>query len=388
MKKVISIFAALLISIIANAQQTLVHVDVSSFGNYDITGKYIYIIPGDPNIELDDIEFQYYKDILKQGFLRQKAIPTDEESKADLCVLLDYAIADKSYVGIVSTPVWGVTGVRSVTTNSNTTGSVYGSGTTSVYGNTIIGDASAYGNSATNTTRSYTYNHGITGYRQDSKEISKFKRVANIYAYDNKVKTGKPKLLWKTNLDSEGSSNDLADIFCNLINAGVGYFGDATNGKEKVRVFKVDPDSYFMKKNFFLKNNVIVNPTNYNKGTSENMILRALLLNKNSTSILIYIVKGDFSYALGDPILGQKKIKIKIPENTYILYNDKKIAIESAFTEKENLVGQTLSFGQGSYPIWLNFPIELKKGDTFSLVAYKNKKEKEILFEYKNLVVQ
>lgn len=388
MKKLLIIFAALLTCIIANAQRDMVYVDVSSFGNYDLEGKYVYIIPGDPEIDPDDIEFKYYKDVLKQGFIRLKAIPTDDESKADLCILLDYAIVDKSYVGIVSTPVWGITGVRSVTTNSNTIGSAYGSGIVNDYGNTVIADASAYGNSATNTTQNYSYNHGITGYRQDSQEVSKFKRVANIYAYDNKIRTGKPKLLWKTNLESEGRSNDLADVFCNLINAGLDYFGNATNGKRQVNVITPNPDAFFMKNNFYLLDNVIVNPINFAKGITENLMLRAIILDHEYTTIMLYAIKRDFGYVLADPILGEKKIKIQIPQYTYILYNGQKIPIEKAYTDKDNLVGQTISFGQGIYPIWLNFPIELKKGDTFSIVAFKNKKEKDVLFEYRDLVVQ
>lgn len=197
------------------------HAEISSFGDYDMSGKTFFILSGDSRISNNDLEFQYYRDIITQCMLRNKAIPTNNYDSADVCILLDYDITDESYVATRSIPIWGPTGISSITTTQTTTGNVsgYGSsyGSASAYssGNSAYGygSGSSYGNvsgsSTTRTTQNYNYNYGVTGYREKSYKIDIYRRVFNLYAYDNKIREGEPIMLWRTNVISDGYKNDL-----------------------------------------------------------------------------------------------------------------------------------------------------------------------------------
>ena len=99
MKKFLSLLFLLLVAISAFAEEdpTQFSTSVISFGNYNLTGKTFYVVSGNPDIKDNDIEFQYYADIIKQILIRNKATPTNDYINADMVVLLDYSIADASY---------------------------------------------------------------------------------------------------------------------------------------------------------------------------------------------------------------------------------------------------------------------------------------------------
>ena len=373
------------------------HAEISSFGDYDMLGKTFFILSGDSRISNNDLEFQYYRDIITQCMLRNKAIPTNNYDSADVCILLDYDITDESYVATRSIPIWGPTGISSITTTQTTTGNVsgYGSsyGSASAYksGNSAYGygSGSSYGNvsgsSTTRTTQNYNYNYGVTRYREKSYKVDIYRRVFNLYAYDNKIREGEPVMLWRTNVTSDGYKNDLQDVFPFMAQLALKYMGTNSNGKQRYYTLDNNPDALAMKQKYYLKNNVVVNPINYNAdGNIDQIWIRSVQLDNNSCSIAL----------LGRKV--KNKTSLKFRGNTYIIYNGQRYSLESVYvpfqtytTRDMNYVNKYIYF-QEDVPMMmiLRFPIKMHKGDSFDLVAYSNKKETKEIVSFKNIIIE
>lgn len=84
------------LSLTSFAQNGYYKSEISSFGNYDMSGKTFYILSGNANISNNDLEFIQYRDIIAQCIIRKHAILTNNQDMADVCVLMDYGITDKS----------------------------------------------------------------------------------------------------------------------------------------------------------------------------------------------------------------------------------------------------------------------------------------------------
>ena len=349
----------------------------NAFGNYNLKGKTFYVESGDPQIDSNDLEFQYYRDIITQMLIRQKAIPTKDYNNADMCVLLDYHLTDESYQAIESRPVWGETGVRSITTTSSTTGKATGRANTYLYGNSINTNANAYGKSTTKTTQEYTYNHGIVGYSQETVNVSNYNRVINLYAYDNQQREGNPIMLWKVNAESSGGSNDLSMVFPHMVEAFIYFVGKKSNGKETYSVTGNDPDVLAMKGGVYLQSNVIVNPTNFDHCSIESVLLRCVLLDANSTILSFMSRKIDIK-------------ALKFIENTYIIFKGQRYPVSCVATTKDQnqMMGKRIPLSEDTKQIVLSFPVRMNKGDTFDFVAYKDTKETKELFSLKNIILE
>ncbi|KAA6303677.1 MAG: hypothetical protein EZS26_000228 [Candidatus Ordinivivax streblomastigis] len=215
-----------------NADIPIYHASLNSFGDYNVTGKTFYIESGDNNISSNDVEFREYGKYIAESLKLSGATETDDKTKADMCVLVNYSISDESYVETVPLPVWGRTGISSISTTSNTTGSVYGSALK--IGNSVYG--SAYANSTTNTTTNVTPSYGITGYTSVDRRVNRFRRVLNIYAYDNK-QPSTPIMLWKTNLISDGNSSDLREIVPVMAYFAWGEMGKSSGQAKKKSIY-------------------------------------------------------------------------------------------------------------------------------------------------------
>ena len=349
----------------------------NAFGNYNLKGKTFCVESGDPQIDSNDLEFQYYRDIITQMLIRKKAIPTKDYNNADMCVLLDYHLTDESYQAIESRPVWGETGVRSITTTSSTTGKATGRANTYLYGNSINTNANAYGKSTTKTTQEYTYNHGIVGYSQETVNVSNYNRVINLYAYDNQQREGNPIMLWKVNAESSGGSNDLSMVFPHMVEAFIYFVGKKSNGKETYSVTGNDPDVLAMKGGVYLQSNVIVNPTNFDHCSIESVLLRCVLLDANSTILSFMSRKIDIK-------------ALKFIENTYIIFKGQRYPVSCVATTKDQnqMMGKKIPLSEDTKQIVLSFPVRMSKGDTFDFVAYKDTKETKELFSLKNIILE
>ena len=396
MKRILLILVSVLFTfVVSKAEQKRYVTEFSTFGDYDVAGKTFYVVSGDSKVSNNDLEFKYYVDIIKQCIMRYKGIPTDNYDEADFCILMDYGLTDESYVATRSIPIWGQTGIASVTTTSNTTANAYGSsyGSASAYGyssgNSAYGSASgssygsAHGSSTTTTTQNYNYNYGVTGYREQSYTVTSYRRVLNLYAYDNKVREGEPIMLWKANAVSDGYSNDLSTVIVYMANVMTPYLGRSTNGKKNFYQLENTPDVICMKQKFYLRDDVVVNPTNYNIDNGcKSIFMRAVLLGKSDAEVFLMGVKADDGR------------NIKIPKLTYLIYNGKKIPLKAVYLPlTSGYDGDMLNKVIPLYTdvrtlIRMEFPVVMKKGDTFDIVAYKDKKETKELFHFRDIVLE
>lgn len=376
MKHLISLILMFVLSSNSLGQSRYV-TEFSSFGNYDLKGKSFYIESGNPNIKSNDLEFKYYSDIITQTLIRSKAVPTNDQYSADMCILLDYSLTDASYQAIESKPVWGPTGIKSVSSSSTTYGNATGQVNAYGYGNSVSANGSGYGSSTTNTTKTYTYNYGITGYNQSTVNVSQYNRTLNLYAYDNKEREGEPIMLWKVNAESSGYSNDLSGVFPYMAEVIAGYPGTNSQGKKEFYVSESNPDALAMKTGLYLKNNVVVNPTNFGKGNLKGIYLRCVSLGETYTTLVFMCRKNDVR-------------SIKFSENTYIIYKNERIPVHAVGIPPNNsqMMGKSISLSDEKKVICLDFPIKMNKGDIFEFVSYRDKKETKLLFNIKDIVLE
>ena len=397
MKKIyLLLFAMANVLSVTLGQNTYFKTETSSFGKYDMNGKTYYILPCNSNYSANDLEFIYYRDIIRQVMIRHKAVYTSNMDSADVCILLDYAITDESYIATTSVPVWGRTGIASVTTTSRTTGNVYGSansyGSASAYstGNTVSANANvstygnAYGSSTTTTTQNYNYNYGVTGYREETYKVNQYLRVLHLYAYDNKIRQTDPIMLWKTSIYSDGSGDDLQYIFPYLANVANHYIGKNTNGKKTLYIYDNNPDVLLMKEQHYLRDDGCVNPR-YKETINRDMKLRVVnLLDGATTLALLAWQPSTYGNA------------VKFKENTYIIYKGQKILLERLnvlahplHVSSSNLINKNI-YRQEIAPtlLVLRFPVEMKKGESFDFYSFSDKKEKKPYIVYEDIMLE
>lgn len=181
-------------------------VSINSYGNYNLDGKTYYIESGDEIISSNDLEFKEYADYLKKDLAIQGAKETFDKGNADMCILLNYGLADESYQESIPVPEYGRTTIASMVTNGSVT--------------------------------RFNYNYGTTGYHYEQKNVSKYTRIVNVYAYDNKKRDSEPIMLWKTNIKSIGSSNDLQKVIPHMLCASAYYMGKKSEGEKTELIHK------------------------------------------------------------------------------------------------------------------------------------------------------
>lgn len=218
-----------------DANRTMVITEFNSFGNYNVAGKTFYVESSNNSVTNSDPEFRQYAAYISESLILRDAILTENKSDADLCILMDYAIADESYVANVPIPIWGQNGISYITTNSSTSGYVIGS----AYRNNDFIYGSAYGRANTNTTTNVNHSYGITGIYNAQKKVNKFRRVLNVYAYDNKKRDSQT-MLWKVNLHSDGSRNDLSYIIPFMAYSFMTTIGQSSGGWHPFATYEND----------------------------------------------------------------------------------------------------------------------------------------------------
>lgn len=181
-------------------------VSINSYGNYNLDGKTYYIESGDEIISSNDLEFKEYADYLKKDLAIHGAKDTFDKENADMCILLNYGLVDESYQESIPVPEYGRTTIASMVTNGSVT--------------------------------RFNYNYGTTGYHYEQKNVSKYIRIVNIYAYDNKKRDSEPIMLWKTNIKSAGSSNDLQKAIPHMLCASAYYMGKKSEGEKTQLIHK------------------------------------------------------------------------------------------------------------------------------------------------------
>ena len=300
-----------------NSNRTRYQTSVNSFGNYNLQGKTFYLESGDNNIPSNDVEFREYANYVAKALKSVGAKEINDKKIADMCILVTYGISDESYVETVPLPIWGQTGISSISTTSNTSGSAYGSA--SGIGNSVYG--SVQGKSSTNTTTRINPSYGITGFSSVDRKVTVFRRVLNIYAYDNSL-TNETTMLWKTNIISDGRSSDLRSVFPAMAFCGIGYLGKSSGETKNYYVFE-DQENFLSWKEGTLPDPNVVSYPKFNSSSANpnNVVITKIIRTRNET--IIQFVAYNSGYAW-----------FRISPNTYIEFEEQQYKVRTA----ENIV--------------------------------------------------
>ncbi len=185
--------------------------------------RYI-LVPGGKGVEVGDLQFQEFATYIDKALTENGFIKASTLQEADVAIFLTYAIGDpQTYQYTYSLPTWGQTGVSSANT---------------------YGTVSSYGNTATysgNTT--YTPTYGVTGSTTHLATNTTYTRFLFLDAYDVATYTKENKMnqVWKTNVVSVGSSNDLRLVVPYMVAAMKPYLGTNTGRKVEIEVREDDP---------------------------------------------------------------------------------------------------------------------------------------------------
>lgn len=349
---------------LSNGYGTRYVTSVNSWGNYNLRGKTFYIESGSKDVSSSDLEFREYAGYLTENLKLAGARVTTDKINADMVILMNYSIADESYVETVPVPIWGKTGISSINTTSNTRSSAYGSAYS--YGGYTSG--SAYGNSTTNTQTNVNYNYGITGFHNVDRRVTQFGRAVNIYAFDNKSTSSEPIMLWKTNLYSEGSSSDFRKVMPYIMYISWGEFGKNTDGWNEYVVYENDYMYKCWKQGVLSNSNLTTFPNYQETNVSEDMRIAFVEKLQNETIICIRKTGCPGWYAFSP--------------YTYLQYNGKRVKISYADNYE---LGSKIRQECGTRYIRLHFPANLNGVSLFDFVEYTNAKENVYGFVWKGI---
>lgn len=315
---------------LSNGYGTYCDTKVNSYGNYDFKGKTFYIESGDESISSNDLEFKEYAWYLAEVFRICGAIETDDKDNADLCVLFNYSITDKSYTENIPIPEFGRTSIASTTTKGSTT--------------------------------TYNYNYGTTGYHYVQNNVDNYVRVINVYGFDNKRRDVEPIMLWKSNLVSEGSSDNLRNVIPYMLSIAKGgkVFGKNSNKVNEnnypYREYKDDYIFTCFKKGLLSNPNLMMSPKFNRIKLINNLSIE--YVEKRETETIICVHKwGCLTYSISPEL--------------YIVYNGKQTRVE--YAEDYNL-GSIIYDECGFRYFVLHFPVNIDDTDSFELREYTNKK--------------
>ncbi len=209
----------------ATMQPTRFMSNVDSLAQADALTKRQYIImPGSKDVDKNDLQFLEYAGYVENVLNENGFIKAMLFADADIAVFLAYGIGNpQTHQYSYSMPVWGQTGVSSSTTY----------GTLSTYGRT--------GTYSGVTTYNPTY--GVTGYDTQVESYTTYTRFLLMDAYDIAAYKRDQKMIqvWKTNVISTGSNNDLRTVFPYMAVAMKPYIATNTGRNIKVEVLEDDP---------------------------------------------------------------------------------------------------------------------------------------------------
>ena len=353
-----NIFELLFITLLCSCSTKYIHSSYSprivtsynSFGSYNFAGKSFYIESAISSLLSNDPEFRQYAKYVKEVMQLYGATPTEDKLKADVCMLMDYAISDESYIANVPIPIWGPTGIESIQTNSRITGSAYGNAY--AYGNSISG--SVYGNLNRNTTTTVNHTYGITGVYTTQRKVEQYRRVMNLYAYDNKNRTGDVKMLWKANMQSDGYKNDLSHVFPFMTYALLGTVGSSSGGWKTETTYEDDYMFLVWKKGYLTQHNITPFPYCDSGRKSENMIIAFVEL--LSDEVIVVLRKDGYKKHYG------------ISSQLVLEYNGKSVPVSHIDNYK---LGSQIWKEHGSRYFRVHFPINVPYSAVINIMENK-----------------
>jgi hypothetical protein len=200
------------------------HVD--SFAHPDLKTNLRYILlPGEKDMDPSDLQFLEFASYVEKVLAEKGYNKAQSADKADIAIFLSYGIGDpQTHQASYAMPTYGQTGVSSATTY----------GTISSFGGT-----GSYSGATT-----YTPTYGVTGYVPMVQSYTTYRRFLLIAGYEllASAKYSKSVQLWKTEVLSSGSSNDLRKVFPYMVAAMRPYL--ATNTGRKIQVNLSEDDEF------------------------------------------------------------------------------------------------------------------------------------------------
>ena len=209
------LFLCLASSLFAANPNSKIYVTTNAFGSYDFACKHFYVIPGSPEIDPKDAEYKDYAQHVASMMRCKGAIEVTDPTIAELCVLLDYCVTDHTYIERIPVPirmqVGSVTHAHVYTDQRQGSQSYDGRvDTKSIKSTTHSGNSYSSGSYDAMVANRKIYE--TVGYKTEEHEINGFRRILNVYVYDNIDDDGDPDMLWKCNMRSDGSRNSLSSI--------------------------------------------------------------------------------------------------------------------------------------------------------------------------------
>ena len=152
-----------------------------SYGEVNLAGATMAILPADESISATDPRFLWYAQQTAPYFELFGAEYVTNIEEAELVLLLDFGVGETT-PRVYNQPIWGRTGISS--------------STTTIRGNKI------------NTT--YFPSWGVIGYRQNS--VNQYRKHIEMYLYDGNTENGLS-MLWQGAIELIGGTSNLQSVY-------------------------------------------------------------------------------------------------------------------------------------------------------------------------------
>lgn len=204
-------------------------VDLDSFARADMKEKQRYLLlPGEKGADASDLQFLEFATYVEKVLSEKGHTKVQSLDQADIAIFLSFGIGDpQTRQYSYATPTYGQTEVSAATT---------------------LGTVSSFGGMGTYSgATTYTPTYGVTGYVPQIGSYTTYTRFLLMAGYDiaAQAKEAKGLQLWKTEVLSTGSSNDLRLVFPYMVAAMRPYL--ATNTGRKIRITIPEDDPSILK---------------------------------------------------------------------------------------------------------------------------------------------
>lgn len=229
--KLIKIFTLICIlalcgcSTLSNFGRARFGIAVDSLAAAGAAAKKTYLLlPGNQNVTAADLQFKEYAEYLKRVLNKRGYVYTESKDEADVAIYLAYGMGDpETHLYSYEMPVWGRTGYYASRTH--------------------VAETTADGGKTYKSYTTYTPTYGVAGYRSYIDSVTTYMRFAVITAYDyDQYKKDETEVqLWKTTINSTGTTDDLRRIFPILMAASIPYLATDTGRKVYMTLYESDP---------------------------------------------------------------------------------------------------------------------------------------------------
>lgn len=194
-----------------------IRADVDALASEEAKQKQRYVIlPGNKDINEQDLQFIEFKNYLEKALASRGFIKAASLQEGNVVIFLSYGIGTpETHHYSYEVPVWGDVGYYYPYSRRSRFYSGFG----------------------------YMPMQGITGYAQRVESYTAYTRYALLDAYDMGPYLQQQKLvqLWKTRVESKGTSNDLRLTFPYMVTAMQPYIGTNTEHMVATEVDEFNP---------------------------------------------------------------------------------------------------------------------------------------------------